>query len=79
MAMKTNFPTINLWTTQSNLCYHKTWGGVWAVIAISSFSYLGNDLKEAACTYKVWRTYSRNDHRICLPRCFKEDFKAVDT
>ena len=31
MALKTNFPTINSWTTQSSL-----WGGVWVVIAISS-------------------------------------------
>ena len=35
MALKTNFPTINSWTTQSSL-----WGGVWVVIAISSFSYI---------------------------------------
>ena len=31
MALKTNFPTINSWTTQSSL-----WGGGWVVIAISS-------------------------------------------
>ena len=34
--MKTNFPTINSWTTQSSIYSHKTWGGVWVVIAISS-------------------------------------------
>ena len=34
-ALKTNFPTINSWTTQSSL-----WGGVWVVIAISS-NYTG--------------------------------------
>ena len=37
MAMKTNFPTINLWTTQSSLYSHETWGGVWVVIAICSY------------------------------------------
>ena len=36
MAMKTNFSTINLWTTQSSLYSHEAWGGVWVVIAISS-------------------------------------------
>ena len=36
MAMKTNFPTIHLWTTHSSLYSHETWGGVWVVIAISS-------------------------------------------
>ena len=36
MAIKTNFPTINLWTTQSSLYSHETRGGVWVVIAISS-------------------------------------------
>ena len=36
MVMKTNFPVINSWTTQSSLYSHKTWGGVWVVIAIFS-------------------------------------------
>ena len=39
MAMKINFPTINSLTTQSSLYSHKTWGGVWVVIAISSLSF----------------------------------------
>ena len=26
----------NLWTTQFSLHSHKTWGGIWVVIAISS-------------------------------------------
>ena len=40
MAMTTNFPTIYLWTTQSSLYSHETWGGVWVVIAISSIERL---------------------------------------
>ena len=28
---------INLWTTQSSLYSQETWGGVWVVIAISSY------------------------------------------
>ena len=36
MALKTNFLTINSWTIQF---VHKTWGGVWVVIAISSLFY----------------------------------------
>ena len=36
MAMKTNFPTIN-----SCQFIHKTWGGVWVMIAISSIDVSG--------------------------------------
>ena len=28
---------------------------------------------------KAWSPYSRNNRRICLRRCSKEDFKAVNT
>ena len=42
MAMKTKFPTINLWTTQSSLYSHETWGGVWEVIDISSYNCMEN-------------------------------------
>ena len=48
MALKTNFPTINSWTTQSSL-----WGGVWVVIAISSICVIahkseGEDFRQLA-------------------------------
>ena len=38
MAIKTNVMKVNLWTTQSALYSHKTWVGVWLVIASFSLS-----------------------------------------
>ena len=46
MALKTNFPTINSWTTQSSL-----WGGVWVVIAISSINGGRDNMYTAQITF----------------------------
>ena len=54
MALKTNFQTINSWTTQFSL-----WGGVWVVIAISSLVRLPKVALSGLCNifFLVHATY----------------------
>ena len=76
MAMKTNFPTINLWTTQSSLHSHETWGGVWVVIAISSFMFKVMPTATGKAWYLLRKFASKlsrmEHHHYFLRTCYEE-------
>ena len=78
MALKTDFPTINSWTTQSSF-----WGGVWVVIAMSSLSNIQSkedqtDLESSSVShYDIGNFIQRSSSLSCnkktdiLQNCWK--------